>query len=243
MQRKEMVELKSIGRTNIQDEVFKQLMDNIMSGKWPPGKKIPSEDHLAKALSVSRVTIRAAIQRLSALGLVSVKQGEGTFIEKYTTSRHLNSLIPLLAIENRDIMHLMQLRKILEVGIIEVVAKNISESGIARLEEIYRKMADSTGNREVFAKFDSDFHLALADLSENPLIMVCYSVISDIFSSSMKQIVNIMGPEGALYYHKEILHSLRQRDSEKAHELMHEHIEQTIVGLSKSINSPKDEND
>lgn len=238
-----MPELKSIGRTSIQDEVFKQLMGNIMSGKWPPGEKIPSEDHLAKALSVSRVTIRAAIQRLSALGLVNVKQGEGTFIEKYTTSRHLNSLISLLTIENKDIMHLLQLRKILEVGIIEVVAKNISDSGIARLEKIYGKMVESSEDREVFAKFDSDFHLALADLSDNPLIVVCYSVISDIFSSSMKQIVNIMGPEDALYYHKEILRSLRQRDAEKAHELMHEHIERTIIAVSEAISSQKDGND
>ena len=235
-----MVELKSIARTSIQDEVFKQLMDNIISGKWVPGEKIPSEDHLAKALSVSRVTIRAATQRLSALGLVSVKQGGGTFIEKYTTSRHLNSLIPLLAIENKDIMHLMQLRKIIEVGIIEVVAQIISKSEIETLENIYEKMTESKDNSDVFAKYDSDFHLALADLSKNPLIVVCYSVISDIFSSSMKKIVDITGPDEGLYYHKEIINSLKQGDAKKAQVLMHEHIERTINTVSKAASNKRD---
>lgn len=237
-----MAELKSIGRTNIQDEVFKQLMAKIVSGQWPPGEKLPSEDDLARKLSVSRVTIRAATQRLSALGLVNVKQGEGTFVKKYTTSNHLNSLIPLLAIEDRDIMHLMQLRKILEVGIIEVVVKTITEAGIEKLEKIYEKMTESTDDKDVFAAYDSEFHLALADLSENPLIVVCYSVISDIFSSSMKQIVNIMGPQEALYYHKEIIESFKQGDGEKAQFMMHEHIERTVIAISKSIEAQTEEN-
>ncbi len=235
-----MTQLKSISRTSIQDEVFKQLMGKITSGEWPPGEKIPSENHLARLLSVSRVTIRAATQRLSALGLVKVKQGEGTFIEKYTASNHLNLLIPLLAIEKNDIMHLLQLRKILEVGIIEVVAKTITDSGIAKLETIYAKMKASKDNRELFAEYDSQFHLTLADLSENPLITTCYTVISDIFFSAMKQIAHMMGPDDALHYHQEILNSLRIGDGKKAQSLMQRHIELTISAVSKSISRQGD---
>ncbi len=235
-----MSQLKSISRTSIQDEVFKQLMGKITSGEWTPGEKIPSEDHLARLLCVSRVTIRAATQRLSALGLVKVKQGEGTFIEKYTASNHLNLLIPLLAIEKNDIMHLMQLRKILEVGIIEVVAKTITDSGLEKLQDICEKMKAGRDNRELFAEYDSQFHLTLADLSENPLIAVCYSVISDIFFSAMKQIAHIMGPDEALRCHQEILESLKNGDEKKAKRLMQKHIELTITAVSNSISRQGD---
>lgn len=235
-----MTKLKSVSRTSIGDEVFKQFMEKITSGEWPPGEKIPSEDYLARVLSVSRVTIRAATQRLSALGLVKVKQGEGTFIEKYTASNHLNLLIPLLTLENKDIMQLMQLRKILEVGIIEVVARNISKPGIDTLENIYLKMVETKEDRGSFAEYDSQFHLTLADLSGNPLIVACYSVISGIFSSAMKQIANMMGSEEALRYHKKILDALKKGDEKMAQNLMQKHIELTIVAVSKVIDRQGD---
>ena len=66
--------------TRRDDIVYKQLLDNIKAGVWKSGDKLPTENELSKELNVSRVTIRAALQRLRSIGLVESKHGKGTFV-------------------------------------------------------------------------------------------------------------------------------------------------------------------
>ena len=61
-------------------QVFLVLRDKIQSGAWPEGKVIPSEAKLAEAFSVSRITVRQAVNSLAEIGLVGRKQGRGTWV-------------------------------------------------------------------------------------------------------------------------------------------------------------------
>ena len=58
------------------DIVYKQLIDNIKSGAWKSGDKLPTEAELCGIFNVSRSTIRAAIQRLRSIGLVETVHGK-----------------------------------------------------------------------------------------------------------------------------------------------------------------------
>nr|WP_278850753.1 winged helix-turn-helix domain-containing protein [Enterocloster clostridioformis] len=62
--------LKAVKKVNIGDQVYNQMKDQIMSGVWVPGEKIPSENQLMEVFGVSRGTVRQAIQKLSAVGLL-----------------------------------------------------------------------------------------------------------------------------------------------------------------------------
>ena len=60
------------------DEVYNQLFALISSGKLTPGDKIPSERELAAELKISRQSIREALNRAEIMGLIKVRQGEGS---------------------------------------------------------------------------------------------------------------------------------------------------------------------
>ena len=62
------------------DQVYEIILSKIISGEYPPGSRLPSENELAKAYNVSRPTIRTAFSRLGELGYVVKKQGVGTFV-------------------------------------------------------------------------------------------------------------------------------------------------------------------
>ena len=62
------------------DEVYNQLFSLISSGKLKPGDKIPSERDLAGEFRISRQSIREALNRAEIMGLIKVRQGEGSFI-------------------------------------------------------------------------------------------------------------------------------------------------------------------
>lgn len=68
--------MKSIKkREKLTSQVFEQLKDQIITGKWKPGFKIPSENKLTEILNVSRITIREALQALVVLDLLEKKRG------------------------------------------------------------------------------------------------------------------------------------------------------------------------
>ena len=67
-------------RTPISDRVYNHIKSNIANGSWKPGDKIPSENILCKTLDVSRVSARAAIRKLTNMGILESYQGRGTFV-------------------------------------------------------------------------------------------------------------------------------------------------------------------
>ena len=71
-------------KQDIKEQVFQQLLSKIQSGEWKPGEKLPSENELTKAMGVSRITVREAIQKLVAINLVETYQGKGSFVKMST---------------------------------------------------------------------------------------------------------------------------------------------------------------
>ena len=63
------------------DEVFKVIHDRILNGEFAPGDILPPQDQLARQLSVSRNTLREAVHKLAAMGLLKTKAGVDTIVE------------------------------------------------------------------------------------------------------------------------------------------------------------------
>ncbi len=67
--------MEIIKRDNVADAIYDALYQKIASGQWAEGDKIPNEFVLCEELGVSRVSVRSAIQRFVALGMLEVKRG------------------------------------------------------------------------------------------------------------------------------------------------------------------------
>src|SRR5689334_25312022 len=72
--------LKPIVRRLVPDNVFEQLLGEVVDGSLSPGDALPSERRLAELLGVSRPAVREALQRMSATGLVEVRHGGATIV-------------------------------------------------------------------------------------------------------------------------------------------------------------------
>lgn len=225
--------LTRIKKVNVRDQVFRQLRDQIIRGIWEAGARIPSESDLCKILGVSRVTLREAMQMLASLGLVETQQGGGTYVRSYSSEILLTPLIPMIALERIDILHVLEYRKIVERGTVALAVERAGQPEIGELEEAYAAMQDSRNDIEAFARADLEFHLALAKASGNPILIKINAVIWDILSASMGEIVSALGTKDGLYYHGAILQAIKERDAAKAGELMEEHIVFTIKRLKQ----------
>lgn len=219
--------MKPIKRTKkLTSQVFEQLKDQIILGRWKSGDKIPSENKLSEILNVSRVTIREALQALVALELLVKKRGQGTFVKKPFTESFINSLVPLIKFDRSQTVYMHEYRKIVEVGAIGLVVDRASKEDINSLKNILGEMRKYKDNDlKNFASEDLNFHLALSQITKNPIIIRTNFIIKDFFRTHMVKMIKLMGTKPGLYYHKKIIQAIEKKDKKEARRLIKKHLE------------------
>mgnify|MGYP005836915105 FL=1 len=223
--------LKPVRKERVSRQVFDQLKEQIVKGQWPAGTKLPSEHELSKQLNVSRVSVRAALQMLVALGLLETRHGEGTFVRQLSGDIYLNALFPLLALSQTNIFDVLEYRRVMDPGVVVLATERASAEDLAELERIYHHMEESREDYKAFAHADLDFHLTITKATKNPIFIKVNTIIRDILNASMEGIVRALGIRDGLHYHRQILQALQNRDASKAEQLMREHVERTIQRL------------
>jgi len=133
--------LKSIKHTKLSEQFSRQILDLISDGVLKPGDKVPTEMELVKEVGVSRTTVREGMQRLAMLGIIEIKPGQGTFVRE--DKKVLNLMLNLLSmdeeIKKSTILELLELRKILEIGIIDIFVKKATDKDLKDLKEYLKK--------------------------------------------------------------------------------------------------------
>ncbi len=106
------------------DTVINQIKQLLIDKKLKPGEKLPSEMEICEGLGISRGSVREAMKILSALGIVEIKVGNGTFISEKPNSNMIDSLLFSFLISNPDISEMSEFRKLIELDIVELIIKN-----------------------------------------------------------------------------------------------------------------------
>ena len=88
--------MQPVSRRSVPEDVFDQIVAEVLSGEMQPGQALPSERSLAEALQVSRPAVREALKRVSAAGLVDVRQGNATTVRDFRRHAGLDLLPRLL---------------------------------------------------------------------------------------------------------------------------------------------------
>lgn len=105
-----MVDISNIEKLNLSDIIASEIKDRIINNIWKVGDKIPSENILSEEFEVNRLTIRLAINKLNALGVLETKTGEGTYVKKINLYNYINQLIPFI-ISSNEINHILEFEK------------------------------------------------------------------------------------------------------------------------------------
>jgi DNA-binding GntR family transcriptional regulator len=147
-----MVRLKKISRMDsLSDTVYRKLYDSIIAGQMIAGE-IHNENELAEQLGVSRTPVREALRQLSSEGFVTSIPGRGFSVNRFSS---------------RDIEQIYKLRSVLEVAIVEEIAKNPEKYNFQKADSLHRQLCQENDALELL-KIDKDYHVALCALGGNP---------------------------------------------------------------------------
>ena len=235
------MQIKPIVKIRASQEIVDQILENIMAGNWVSGSKLPSEKELGQLFSVSRVPVRDALNKLQAMGVVVTRQGGGTFVTELSPGMFMNSLLPLLILNPKNMMDVLEYRRIIEPESAALAAKNADPSDLERIKRTLDEMERLNSPGIEFSIADARFHLDIAQSTKNSMIFNASNVVKDLLVHYYRKIVEVRGIGGALHYHPIIYRAIYDRDSEKAREIMAEHVMTTITDMAKIYQGQSDE--
>ncbi len=220
--------IKKVVKSSVSQQVFDQLREQILSGGWKPGDKLPSENELAAQFGVSRVTVRNALQKLSGLGLLETRFGEGSFIRGPEAGAALNQLVPMLYLGRETLRDILTFRQMVEGPICEIACRRATDREIAQLRELLAQMQRAEADLAAFARLDSAFHGMVARLTRSNMMQQIYQIIDDAMQSAYRQKVRRQNVQAALGWYREILAAFEARDSARARRAMEQALAQTF---------------
>ena len=220
-----MTLVRAIRKTRIPEEIVGQISQLVSDGVLNPGDKLPPERELAQQMNVSRASVREAMRLLDTTGVVVVRPGAGTFIAEDSIQAIVDAVSSLKSDDNAPIRDTFEMRLLLEPHVASLAAERAGENDILRMRELLDAQEADILKGGTGVEFDSKFHFAIANATNNSALVAITEAISDILSRSRE--MSLLSPERSqlsLQSHLEILQSIQSGRRKQAEEAMTQHI-------------------
>lgn len=206
-----------------QQYVHSYLFDKIISGRYPGGTHLKTED-LAVELRTSRMPVREALRQLNAEGLVVIKPNRGAFVTSFTAT---------------DILEVFEMRAALEGLAMRLAADMRSDQDIERVERIAFQMHAQKDTRTMWLKRHDQFHDAICAIADRPRLSRQITLLRDQTRPYVRLYISTHDdPEVEGLEHAALLDALRRGDPVAAESVMRSHVErngETIVSFLASV--------
>src|SRR5215208_3184817 len=209
------------------EETVERLGTAIRLGLLPPGTRLPSERVLAEELSISRSTLRQALNTLVQSGHLVALRGRsgGTFVAEEPPLAQETAGPPL----RDEARAVLDYRVVVETGATVLAAERASDEDLDKLDLLTEHMSATPGaSFEVYRRADVRFHIGLAEACHSPRLVAAMTEVQGQMSDLIQRIAH---PDEVLTHsnaqHKRLVTLLRRRDAGRAVRLMREHCEGT----------------
>lgn len=215
-----------IKNKKIADEIVERLEQMILEGLFPVGSKLPAERKLAEQFGVSRPSLREALKKLSARGLVISKQGGGTFVAETVGKLFKDPILNLYEESAAAQKDLLEFRDTLETACAYYAAKRATALDLNRLRDAFevveRCYLDKKSTKQQEAEADANFHLVIAEASHNVVLLQVMRMLFDLVKHNI--VTSIGGlhtyskktRDKLMQQHKALYEAIRQGEAEQA---------------------------
>lgn len=199
-------------RTSLIDVAVGRLRQQITSGAWPVGTRIPAEPELAELIGVGRNTVREAVQSLVHAGMLARRQGSGTYVISDSELAHAMGR-QIAGAHQRDVL---EVRRALEVEAAKLAALRRTPEHVAELRALRdaRSSAYSSGDLERMVEADLALHRTIALAAQNPVLLALYENLQDAIGENIR--FNFEHPAHDDDSHQDLVDAIADGDVERA---------------------------
>ncbi|MDI5933579.1 GntR family transcriptional regulator [Halomonas kalidii] len=233
-----------VRQPRLADVITERLEALILEGSLKPGQRLPPERELAERFGVSRPSLREAIQKLAARGLLTSRQGGGTFITQELNNSYSDPLLEMLARHGEFHLDLLEFRDAMEGISAYYAALRSTPTDKAMLINRFEELEACFQGRDprLEAKADAAFHMAIAEAAHNVLLL---HTIRGIFHLLERSIVDNLAhlfekPDSRpllMQQHRALLDAILEGRAEDARARSHEHlvfVEENLLELERA---------
>lgn len=214
-----------IRKEKLAEQVARRIREAIVAGSYKPGDPLPSERDLAGQFGVNRSSVREALLRLEAWGLVDIRQGGATRIRDFFRSAGIQ-LLPFLLAPSGDLDREL-LADVLSIRVMllswtagEVAAKAPSQAACADLSALIEAMG--TADVRDLQRLDMDFFVELVALTGNKVLGLFANAFREVYEENGQHFSFLYRVPFDLSLHRKTLVCLLGGDSGGASEAMRE---------------------
>jgi GntR family transcriptional repressor for pyruvate dehydrogenase complex len=164
--------------------VFSRLVEDVLSGRYEPGEKLPTQRALAAELDVNMASVREAVKRLEQLGLVEVRHGDAMRVTDWRTSGGLDVIAHVLfaagGLDHEMLGQVMEARRLMLAEAARLAAERRDDEQARRLEALAERIADAPDDAAAQA-LDFAFFSELVEAAGNVVLVLVMNSIRRIY--------------------------------------------------------------
>lgn len=231
-------------RGRVADQIVDDLRRQILSGVLANGSRLPSERELAARYDVSPPTIREAVRVLTAMGLLSTRNGARTTVTAGSDTLLRMSIASVVQFEKMNATDVLGLLETLQARAAELAVERASDADIAALRTAVEGTAAGTDAGSTAASL-THFFATLSEISRNPLLAAICKAVTEIQLGLAVELSghnpeNLQRVTGPLYrLRREIVEAIEVRDAERAASVVHDY-HRTVVKRIKALPKAKE---
>lgn len=169
-----------VQRVPLSERAAQLLLSRISSGEWPLGGQLPSEAVLATQLGVGRSTLREAVRRLGALGVLESRHGSGVFVAALDVPEDRDAVL-----RRADITSVLEARIAVEAEASALAAERRTAAELRAIRRAYAARIEPKQSPEEYADADAALHRSIVAASHNPVLL-------DLFDAFLPRVRHVM---------------------------------------------------
>ncbi|MBT8352394.1 MAG: FadR family transcriptional regulator [Deltaproteobacteria bacterium] len=235
-------------QSRIFQDIVDQIQEAILSGSIKSGEMLPSERELKEMFQTSRGTLREALRVLEQKGLIQIKLGVGggAMIKTANTEQIGESLDILIRSQKVSLSHLCEFREGVEGDVVALAAERATNADIKRLKELLKEAkrhAEKGGShRDPFLEVDKKIHLALSQISRNPIYISVLKMVHNNIHSYLDSFLHMEKRELMENYQDlyDMVQALEKGDAAKSKSIAQSHVRRFTEYMEKEKKQTKD---
>jgi GntR family transcriptional repressor for pyruvate dehydrogenase complex len=236
--------LQPVSRRSVPEDVFDQIIADVLSGEIQPGEALPSERRLAEVLGVSRPAVSEALKRLSGAGIIEVRQGDATTVRDFRRHAGLD-LLPHLVLR-ADQIDVSVVRSVFEarqhIGpkIAELAAQRHSPELAELLDDSVRKLEAEDDPVEL-QRHAIVFWDHIVDAADSIVFRLLYNALRAAYEPVLAELSNVMSFEvGRTEAYRTLADTVVSGDADAARQAAADLLEPATNALLATITTLED---
>jgi GntR family transcriptional repressor for pyruvate dehydrogenase complex len=221
-------------KQSLPDKLARQIRGTIQNGNYRRGDRLPPIVEMARRFEVGQPSIREALKKLEAMGVVRIRHGSGVFVTRSEEVLVLASPDYAGTVTKKLLLDLIRARIPIEIQSVADCVKNATPEQVRELKRILTNAGQHLADDEVLNSVNMEFHGKVAEASGNSVTAQLLAVLHELFTDEQRLILDIFGSrEDDHEDHLQILEAIERRDEALAVERMRSPLESVHASIQR----------